>query len=133
MELTARATGALPVAQAWERYVHPDRWPTWAPQIRRVVCADPTLRPGTTGRVIGPVGFAVEFEVLTVEPAVHRWSWRVRVETPRALSAIRLTLQHTVFQESGRTATTAVINGPGWVTAPYLPVASFALHRLLRS
>ncbi len=132
MKLTARASGPLPATQAWERYVHPDRWPSWAPQIQRVECRDPVIRPGSTGRVVGPLGVAIDFVIVTVDDVDYRWSWRVKVASPRVFSGIELTLQHAVFTEGTRTATTAAIDGPAIVVASYLPLATWALTRLLR-
>jgi len=46
------AAGSLTPQAVWDRYVHPARWSQWSPQIRRVDCADETLRPGSRGRVL---------------------------------------------------------------------------------
>ena len=32
----------------WAAYLHPDRWPSWAPHLTGVETADAVIRPGTT-------------------------------------------------------------------------------------
>lgn len=41
---------------AWLRFTTPASWSLWAPLIRDVEASEPTLAPGTTGRVLGPTG-----------------------------------------------------------------------------
>ena len=102
------ATGALHPHAVWERYATPSVWPSWAPQIRRVECAQDRL------------------EVLAVDDALRTWSWRVRS------GPARLTLHHAVLEVAEGTQTTIEIEGPALVVLPYAPVAQVALRRLVR-
>ena len=96
------------------------------------------LTPGLAGTVRGPLGVAVPFRVLDVEPdgAVRRWTWRVSV------GPVSLLLEHAVIPldaaASGtgpdvrRTATTLLIDGPAPLVLGYAPLAQLALVRLVR-
>ena len=53
--------------EVWDRYVRPERWAEWSPQIRSVAYGAETLSPHTTGVVRGPAGLRVSFEVLAVD------------------------------------------------------------------
>lgn len=127
MELTVSAAGSLTPQAVWDRYVHPARWSQWSPQIRRVDCADETLRPGSRGRVHGPPGFAVDFIVEVLDPAEQRWSWRARV----LLLGVRLHLEHGVQDDKNGVRTWLRIRGPAWVVLAYAPVAQWSLTRLV--
>src|SRR4051794_41357262 len=73
--VTLHARGPLPVAVVWERYADPQRWPHWAPQIRRVDAVG-RLRPGMTGRVHSYLPPGIAFRVLEVDARQRTWSWR---------------------------------------------------------
>ena len=120
------ATGALNPHAVWERYATPSEWPSWAPQIRRVECAQDQLAPGLTGRVHGLFGVTADFEVLSVDEVLRTWSWRVRSGN------VTLTLHHAVLAVDDGTQTTLEIDGPALVVFSYAPVAEVALRRLVR-
>ncbi len=120
------ATGAASPQLAWERYATPSRWSSWAPQIRRVECAQDRLTDGLTGRVHGLFGVTADFEVLSVDEPRRTWSWRARS------GPIVLTLHHAVLEAPSGTQTTLEIDGPALVVLPYAPVAQVALRRLVR-
>ncbi len=130
MKLTIGAVGVASPDVAWGRYVHPDLWHTWSPQISSVDATDSTLQAGTTGTVHGPVGVSVPFTVLDVDHDKRSWSWRVTA------FGIELTLQHAVRvcneKILGGSATTLVIDGPAPVAIGYAPLARVALGRLVR-
>ncbi len=48
---TVHQTGRADAATVWQRYLHPQLWPTWSPQIASVDCADASIRSGSTGVV----------------------------------------------------------------------------------
>lgn len=124
--LTLRAGGTAPVDVAWARYAVPARWPSWSPQIRRVEASAPRIAAGVSGRVRGPVGVMVDFEVLTVDEQARTWSWRVR------LGPIRLHLRHAVTARIDGSATELRVDGPLPVVVGYAPLAQWALFRLCR-
>lgn len=140
--VTLRATGRASAELAWRRYADTRLWSTWSPQIRRVEL-DPEshdvshpgdarehgvheLRPGLTGRVIGPVGVTVRFEVDAVDSAAMTWSWRVHA------GPVTLRLHHTVTNTSEGSGTSLTIEGLAPVVLGYCPLAQLALHRLVR-
>jgi hypothetical protein len=124
--VTVRARGPLAADAAWERYARPATWPTWSPQIRRVECAHDRLAAGVTGRVIGPLGVAVPFVVDDWNDAARRWTWTVPV------GPVELRLDHGVDGGDDGSSTYVRVHGPAPIVLPYLPLARWALHRLLR-
>jgi hypothetical protein len=124
---TLHATGPVDPAEVWERYAVPARWPTWAPHITGVEVAVPRLVPGAHGRVRGPGGLALPFEVEDVDEAGRRWSWRVHA------GPVTLHLVHWVVPApDGGTTTGLRTTGPGPVVLGYAPLAGWALRRLVR-
>lgn len=116
------ATGAATPDEVWRRYVTPELWPTWAPQLRRVTCPDATIRPGSTGTAHGAALVRVPFDILTVDDAERTWSWRVG-------RPIGITMRHGVDDDQQGTS--------AWVEIPlalfaYAPLAQLALRRLVR-
>lgn len=130
MRLTHTVRGPLDAGTAWERYARPAQWPTWAPQITGVDTPAERLAPGLTGRVRGPLGVALPFEVLAVDEAARTWSWRLHV------GPLAVVLEHGVRPDgtgSGAgTATWVRIAAPAPLAVAYLPVAHLALRRLVR-
>lgn len=129
--LTLHATGRAPVERAWGRYFDTRLWSSWSPQIRRVQLDDDgdhgqQLRTGLTGRVIGPAGVSVRFEIDAVDAAARTWSWRVHA------GPISLRLLHAVRTAEDGSATTLTIRGPAPVVLAYCPVAQLALRQLVR-
>jgi len=134
-ELTIQ--GPRGVADVWDRYVRPARWPEWSPQIRGVRYGHSTLRAGTDGVVTGPFGLGVPFRILEVEdgdPARRWWTWEVRLPGLRVLG-LTLRLEHEVEsrapREGGGTLTRWRIHGPALVVLAYRPLAALALRRLV--
>ena len=126
MELTVAAVGPADPAVVWDRYVHPDRWSEWSPQVRRVDCPDGQIRAGSRGRVHGPCGLTAGFQVLDVDTENRSWTWRVVV------AGVTLTLGHAVQARGSGTRTTLDLSGPPPVVLGYAPVAYLALSRLVR-
>ena len=119
------ATGTTSADQAWERYAQPRLWSTWSPQIRRVETDTDRLYDGATGTVHGPVGIRVQFVVTAFDETRRQWSWTAR------LGPIALDLAHAVMVEGSGSRTTLKASGPWPIVAAYLPVARFALHKLV--
>ncbi|MGY1724037.1 SRPBCC family protein [Blastococcus sp. SYSU DS0533] len=125
--LTLHATGAAPPAVVWERYAVPTRWPGWAPQITGVELPADRLATGVSGRVRGPLGWAVPFTVEEVDEAARRWSWAVSV------GPLRVHLLHWVTAgPDGGTTTGLRLSGPAPLVLAYAPAARVALARLVR-
>ena len=125
--ITISASGPATPEEVWERYARPARWPQWAPQIRGVDVADDRLRVGTKGRVIGPFGVAATFEVQRWDDATRRWSWQAE------FGPISLRLDHGVDARGTGSSTFLTVHGPLPVVIAYLPIARFALRRLVRA
>lgn len=128
MQRTLSAVGRADPDEVWDRYARPDRWPEWSPQIRRVDCDDDELRVGTTGRVHGPPGVAVDFTVTALDAAARTWAWRVRV----LLVGTRMDLAHGVEPTADGARTWLRLQGPTVLVLAYAPVARWALGRLVR-
>jgi hypothetical protein len=130
MRVTTHVTGPAPVGLAWERYVDPARWPTWAPQIRSVELdgrSEPSaIAPGVTGVVHAILGVRVRFEITDVDEAAHRWSWTVHPPGPTMRLGHTLDPWRTTGSRAG-----LVIDGPAPIVLTYAPLARLALHRLL--
>lgn len=126
--LTLRASGRASSGLAWRRYADTRLWSSWSPQIRRVELGADTheLRPGLTGRVVGPVGVSVRFEVDSVDESAMTWAWRVHA------GPITMRLHHAVQAEPDGSSTTLTIDGPAAVAVSYSLLAQLALHRLVR-
>jgi hypothetical protein len=123
--LTLQARGPLPVDVVWERYADPQRWPQWAPQIRRVDAVG-RLRPGLDGRVHSYLPPGIAFRVLAVDARSRTWSWRVQ------LGPLALVLEHGVREAThGGSETWLRLHGPMPVLLGYAPLAKLALNRLV--
>jgi hypothetical protein len=123
--LSTRASGPRPAEDAWERYARPALWSSWSPQIRRVATDAERLHAGATGRVYGPVGVSIDFVVDEWDEAARRWSWTAH------RGPVRLRLEHGVDADGPGSSTFLRVHGPLPVVFGYLPVARFALHRLV--
>jgi hypothetical protein len=122
---TIHQTGRADASTVWQRYLHPQRWPTWAPQIASVDCADESIRAGSTGVVHAVLGVQVPFAVIEVDSAAMRWSWIARLPL-----GIELRFTHTVDAVAFGTTTGLAATGPAPIVLGYLPVAALALRRL---
>jgi hypothetical protein len=127
--LTLRARGTAPAELAWERYADPARWSQWAPQIQRVDTSMTRLVAGGRGRVraglVPRATLPVPFEVLEVDEAARRWTWRAW------LGPVTLHLVHGVDAEAAGSATWLRVSGPLPVVLAYAPLARLALGRLV--
>ena len=111
----------------WDRYIRPQRWPEWSPQIRSVDYPAETLSPHTTGVVHGPATLRVSFGIQDVSEngPIRRWAWSV------STAGVHLELQHTVEAIKTGTRTTLTMHGFAPAVLLYLPAARFALYRLV--
>lgn len=123
MELRLAASGPVPPAVAWERYARTELWPTWSPQIVRVEPAGARLATGLAGRVFGPLGVHVDFVVEAV--GERDWAWTVR------RGPLSVHLAHGVGPHGSGSRTWLVLTGPAPLVAGYVPLAKWALHRLV--
>lgn len=113
----SRELAASPAA-AWDVLVDTRAWSSWGPSVRDVTCDPPVLhRAGQRGRLRGPVGPWIPFEVTALDPG-RSWSWRV--------AGIPAT-GHRV--EPTRTGCRVVFEVPV-VTLPYAAVCRVALARI---
>lgn len=119
------ARGPATVQEAWARYEDPCRWPEWAPHIRSVDADGPRLRPGLMGRVRVVGGVRASFVVETVDTDHHTWTWRV------SCGPIRLHLAHDLSPAGVGCRAGLTTTGPRAVVLPYLPLAAWALRRLV--
>jgi hypothetical protein len=118
-------TGRARPATAWERYADLARWPTWAPQIRRVEADGPRLAVGRTGTVHVVGGLRVPFVVTAVDDGLMTWSWIARV------GPVALTLHHDLVPAGSGTTAGLAVEGPGLVVATYGPLTRAPLTRLV--
>jgi hypothetical protein len=123
VRVTLRAHGDADPDVVWERYADLQEWPRWSPQITGVEASGTRLRAGLTGRVLGPLGLAVPFDVVAVHE--RRWSWEVRP------FGLRIRLDHWVLSRLGGAATELRMRGPAPLVLAYAPLAQLALRRLV--
>ncbi len=122
------AHGRASADDAWLRFTTTATWPVWAPLIRDVDASAPVLEVGTTGRVQGPPGVAVDFEVTQLDAAQRSWSWRVG----RGPAAVHM--DHHVVPAAGG-GSRAFLRVPGRSASllqPYRVPAAAALRGLVR-
>jgi len=122
------AHGRASADDAWLRFTTPATWSVWAPLIREVDASEPVLAAGTNGRVQGPPGVAVDFEVTHLDPEERSWSWRVG----RGAAAVHM--DHHVVPAAGG-GSRAFLRVPGRSAAllqPYRIPAAAALKGLVR-
>jgi hypothetical protein len=122
------AHGPATADEAWRRFTTPATWPVWAPLIRAVDVADPELRVGTTGRVQGPPGVAVDFEVTRVDAAQRTWSWRAG----RGSAAVAMDHHVVPAADGGSRAFLQVPGASATLLQPYRLPACAALRGLVR-
>ena len=127
MKLTLDATGPADPDDVWERYAAPAAWPSWSPQIRRVDFPGDRISAGASGRVHGPCGVAVDFEIVAVDEPARAWTWRVAGPL-----GVRMSLGHAVSADAGGSRATLAIDGSSPFVLGYAPIAQLALNRLVR-
>ncbi len=125
MPLTVRAEGSAPPDVVWARYTEPERWPTWAPHMKRAEYPYPRVLPGTFGRVYAYGGLSLLFSIDAVDEAERVWDWSVY------LASQRVELQHGVVSRGSRTRAWARIGLPLPLALGYAPMAKLALRRLV--
>lgn len=122
------AHGRASADDAWLRFTTPATWSVWAPLITGVDASESPLAAGTTGRVQGPPGVAVDFEVTRVDADLRSWSWRVG----RGPAAVHM--DHHVVPAAGG-GSRAFLRVPGrsaTLLQPYRIPAAAALKGLVR-
>ena len=125
--MLVEASGLARPDTVWRRFTSRSTWPTWAPQIRDVTPADSVLRPGGTGRVLGPGPLAVDYEVVEFDAGLRVWAWEVMV------GRARVRMHHYVLPSAeGGSRALMQMHGPAAIPAQaYRPVARAALRRLV--
>lgn len=126
--MLVEARGIASADDAWLRFTTPATWSVWAPLIRSVESSDDELVVGTTGRVHGPPGVAVDFEVTAVDTDQRTWSWRAG----RGRATVEM--DHHVVPAAGG-GSRAFLRVPGSSAAvlqPYRVPAAAALRGLVR-
>lgn len=128
--VTVSARGALPAAQAWQRYADLRLWSSWAPQVQGVRSEATFLAEGVTGSVraglLPAPTLPVPFRVDRVDAAAMTWTWTVH------LGPVSMTLDHGVAPEGDGSTTWLRVRGPAPVVLAYAPLARVALRRLVR-
>lgn len=122
----ARAAGPVHPDEAWQRYLRPERWTEWSPQVRHVHSDSDVIVAGSAGTVRTLGGVAVRFVVLDVDAAARTWTWRVRV------GPLVMVLEHLLHaRPGGGTRAEVVIHAPFPVARLYRVPATVALYRLV--
>ncbi len=124
--LTVRAHGPAGAPDVWEAYADPQRWPEWAPHIRRVDAIG-RLRPGMAGQLWTIAPAPVSFEVTVVDAKRRRWSWQA------VLGPVRMSFEHGVDVRGSGSGSWLTMHGPLPVLILYAPFARLALHRLVHT
>jgi hypothetical protein len=124
--MTVRASGPASAPAVWEAYADPQRWPEWAPHIRRVDAVG-RLRPGLEGQVFSLLPPPMNFAVTGVDAKGRRWSWDA------VLGPFRMSFDHGVESRTGGSGTWLTMHGPLPLLVLYAPLARLALHRLVRT
>ncbi len=122
----ARASGPVHPDEAWQRYLRPERWSSWSPQVRHVSTDSEVIVAGSAGTVRTLGGAQVRFVVLDVDAAARSWTWQVRV------GPVGMLLEHHLEPlADGGTRADVVIHAPWAVARLYRLPATVALHRLV--
>ncbi len=117
------AFGPATPDEVWSRYTQPATWPSWAPHLSEVETDATVIEAGTTGRVLGAGGIALDFTVESVDPVLRSWTWRVG----RGSRAVRM--HHDVVPSVGGTRATLRIEGAlSLAMQPYRVLARAALR-----
>lgn len=127
--MLVEAAGPADPEDVWLRYTTPDAWPSWAPHMRDVLTDVERLRPGATGRVLGPRGVSVDFTIDAVDPDLRAWAWTVG----RGPARVRMEHQVLPAPGGGSRATMRVVGAPSAALQPYRLLALPALRRLVRA
>lgn len=127
VRLGVTVDGPRDADDVWDRYLRPRRWPEWSPQIRTVDYPSETLSPRSAGSVHGPAGLQVSFRILDIDATgpIRSWSWSV------SAAGVPMHLRHTVEATATGTRTGLTVRGFAPAVVLYLPVARWAMHRLV--
>jgi hypothetical protein len=126
VKLSIGANGPAAPGAVWDRYLRPEHWSEWSPQITSVNYPADEIADGGRGTVNGPCGIGLDFVILHVDTEKHCWTWRVKPV------GIELVMTHAVLPHDGGTRTTLEIDGPPPIIVGYAPIARIALGRLVR-
>ncbi|NYE38077.1 hypothetical protein F4692_003222 [Nocardioides cavernae] len=125
--MLVEARGPAHADEVWRQFTDPDTWSTWAPLIQHVDADDPALVTGTTGRVHGPAGVAVDFRVTDLDADLRSWTWSVG----RGPAAVRMDHHVLPAPGGGSRAVLRVAAPAAAVLQPYRVPAAGALRRLV--
>lgn len=124
--MVVTALGKVDLETAWQRYLYPQNWDSWAPHLTGVASDTPVIAAGTRGTVKVVHFFTAHFRILAVDPAARTWTWRVR------FGPFRLLLEHGLDADYAGTRAWIRIWGPTPFLILYRPLMTWALHRLVR-
>lgn len=110
----------------WRRYATRAHWSDWAPHIRDVGPDGSQVTVGDRGRVRGPLGLRIGYEVLRCEPSAWRWAWRV------GLGPVRVRMDHGVDEHPAGSTAWVDLHLPRPLALAYAPLARRALRALTR-
>ena len=127
MPFTVSAKGAASPEEVWARYTQPERWPTWAPHMKRAIYPYPRIVEGTFGRVYAYGGFSLPFSIDALDADGWTWGWSVYV------AGQRIELKHGVVAGASHTRAWVSIGLPLPIALGYAPIAKLALRRLVRA
>ncbi|MEO6957307.1 MAG: SRPBCC family protein [Antricoccus sp.] len=125
--LTINRTGPCTPAEVWRRYMTVSEWPSWSPQIIKVMGIDGRICAGDQGVVVGPLGVKIPFTIVAVDEETMRWTWRVSV------GPLKIQMIHGVDPSSNGSRAWVRIMLPAPIALGYAPFAALALHKLTRA
>lgn len=128
MQTTVDAIGTATAGAVWERFVNPERWSSWAPQITGVDYAQTRLTSGTTGRVHGPLRIRLDFEIENVDEVGRTWTWR----TWWLRRTVCMTLTHGVAPCPDGSRAWVTVDGSPLLVLPNRPMSKLALTQLVQ-
>ncbi|GAA4552800.1 hypothetical protein [Pseudonocardia xishanensis] len=79
-----------------------------------------------TGRVRGPLGLAVPFEITAHDESARTWAWDAH------FGPITLSLDHGIETHGSGSRTWPAVDGPAPALALYLPLARISIELLVR-
>lgn len=107
-----------PPETVWNIVTDTQLWPIWGPSLRKVACADRTIKVGSKGRLKTPFNFWLPFAI-TQYRHINFWSWRV--------GGVEAT-GHRIIKNTDNTSTLCF--EMAWWYFPYLLICWAALNRI---